>query len=87
MESCLLLALGFAVTFAFRQRKRKKTSTSYTPSYYKIQDMATLESFITKNTFGDFITVKDNTPVVSHLPFTYHKNEGTHGKGSMNSNY
>ena len=52
----------------------------YIPDQFKEDDTENITSFINSNSFGTLISVINNAPLITHLPFLYVSDNKTHGK-------
>ena len=43
----------------------------YIPKHYQITDTAKIHDFIEENAFGELISVNNNVPTVTHMPFLF----------------
>ncbi|MET3574837.1 FMN-binding negative transcriptional regulator [Bhargavaea ullalensis] len=50
----------------------------YIPRKYRIRDMEEIESFIRANPFGIVVTVKEGSPVATHIPLQFRTVDGEH---------
>jgi transcriptional regulator len=59
-----------AFRYAYRQTQpAQETTAMYVPDHFKVEDNEEIFSFIDANAFGQLISVVDDRPFASHLPF------------------
>ncbi len=47
------------------------------PKHYEVNDSKIIEEFIKNNAFGELVSVENNIPVVTHMPFIFDAEENT----------
>lgn len=52
----------------------------YPPKHHQEKDFENVIEVVKNYPFGTLVTVKNNEPLITHIPFVYEKDESTYGK-------
>src|SRR5690625_3746425 len=56
-------------------RFNRRRMMMFTPRHFKVTDMEEIWSFVQENSFGTIVTMDNDKPVATHLPFLLHRQE------------
>ena len=55
----------------------ENTKAIYSPNFFRIQDLEVIHAFLQKNSFGTIITIADDNPVITRVPFMIKRESNT----------